>query len=188
MIQIRLVLFDAMHTLLTTAVPVGERYAAVFAPHIGQLDPAAVDRACKHAIERVKQQQPLLRKQDTDQWWRLIIRDTAVDAGANPSRVHDALPQIYQDIMAAFEDSEASYKLYDDVIPTLQQLTTMNIRSGVVTNTDSRIHNALQDLGILRFLDPIVFTSATILKEILTARKPQAFTRSSYDETPAPRT
>lgn len=154
--MIRLVLFDAMHTLLTTAVPVGERYAAVFAPHLGHLDPAAVDSAFKHAIERVKQQQPLLRKQDTKRWWQIVIRDTALDAGADPSRVHNSLPQIHTDLMAAYNDSETSYKLYDDVIPTLQKLTAMNIRSGVVTNTDSRIRSALKDLAILRFLDPVV--------------------------------
>ncbi|KZV95116.1 HAD-like protein [Exidia glandulosa HHB12029] len=154
--MIRLVLFDAMHTLLTTAVSVGERYSAVFATHIGVFEPAVVDDAFSHAIERVKQQQPLLRAQDTTAWWQLVIKQTAVDSGADPERVDSAMPQMYDDLMAAYKNTETAYKLYDDVKPALRKLMDMQVRTGVVTNTDSRIRTALHDLGIVSYLDPII--------------------------------
>ena len=44
---IRLVTFDALHTLVTPRLPVYVQYAQTFEPYLGALDPAALKSAFK---------------------------------------------------------------------------------------------------------------------------------------------
>lgn len=45
--MIRLITFDALHTLLTPRLPIYVQYAQTFAPHLGALQPAAIRGAFK---------------------------------------------------------------------------------------------------------------------------------------------
>lgn len=44
---VRLVVFDALHTLLAPRLPIPVQYAQTFAPYLGALDPDALKRAFK---------------------------------------------------------------------------------------------------------------------------------------------
>lgn len=44
---IRLVTFDALHTLVTPRLPVYVQYAQTFEPYLGAMDPVALKRAFK---------------------------------------------------------------------------------------------------------------------------------------------
>lgn len=47
MTAIRLVLFDALHTIITPRLPIHIQYAQVFESHLGQLDPLRVREGFK---------------------------------------------------------------------------------------------------------------------------------------------
>lgn len=47
MITVRLVLFDALHTLVKPRAPVFVQYADVFEPHLGILSPEAIKSSFK---------------------------------------------------------------------------------------------------------------------------------------------
>ena len=47
MMTIRLVLFDALHTLVTPRAPIFIQYAHVFEPHLGELNPDAIKYSFK---------------------------------------------------------------------------------------------------------------------------------------------
>jgi len=54
--------------------------------------------------------------------------------------------------------SKEGYKLFDDTLPTLQRLNELNIRTGLISNTDTRMRAVLADLEILPLLDPVLLS------------------------------
>ena len=44
---IRLVTFDALHTIVTPRIPVHQQYALVFQPYLGYIDPLRIKPAFK---------------------------------------------------------------------------------------------------------------------------------------------
>ncbi|KAH7108119.1 HAD hydrolase subfamily IA REG-2-like protein [Auriculariales sp. MPI-PUGE-AT-0066] len=179
--NVRLVLFDAMHTLVRPAAPVGETYGTAFTRHgLGLFNSTQVENAFKLSIDRVKQNQPLLREADTTQWWQLVIRMTAVESGADSSRVAKVIPKLYEELVTAFRDRNA-YEVYDDVKSTLKALKELNLRLGVVTNSDSRIRSVLQDVQIADYLDPIVVSQEEGIEKPDTGIWTRALERAGVD-------
>ncbi|CDO69290.1 hypothetical protein BN946_scf184976.g9 [Trametes cinnabarina] len=113
---IRLVTFDALHTLVTPRLPIYVQYAQTFEPYLGALDPDALKRAFKIALKQVQQEQPVYRGGAHD-WWADVIRRTAVGAGADPAAVDASLGEIVPRLLRRFSSREG-YKLFDDSLPT----------------------------------------------------------------------
>lgn len=55
MTLIKLVLFDALHTIITPRLPIHVQYAHVFQPYLGVLDPTRVQIAFKTGVYRGSQ-------------------------------------------------------------------------------------------------------------------------------------
>ncbi|KAG6375460.1 HAD hydrolase subfamily IA REG-2-like protein [Boletus reticuloceps] len=90
-------------------------------------------------------------------WWSEVIKRTAIGAGADPRAVQASLDEIVPRLMDRFSSSEG-YKLFDDALPILRQLQELNIRTALISNSDSRMRLVLADLGISPFLRPVVLS------------------------------
>ncbi len=52
--RIRLVTFDALHTIITPRLPINVQYSAVFEPYLGALDPEAIKRSFKTGMSNTE--------------------------------------------------------------------------------------------------------------------------------------
>ncbi|KAI0958382.1 hypothetical protein AcV7_004217 [Taiwanofungus camphoratus] len=134
---VRLVVFDALHTLLAPRLPIPVQYAQTFAPYLGALDPDALKRAFKTALGELQAEKPAYQSGAQD-WWAEVIRRTAVGAGADLERVDGALGAIVPRLMQRFSSREG-YRLHADALPALLQLREVGVRTALVSNTDSRM-------------------------------------------------
>ncbi|KAF8557597.1 HAD hydrolase subfamily IA REG-2-like protein [Imleria badia] len=155
---IKLVTFDALHTLVTPRRPIYVQYSEVFAPFLGVLCPNALQRSFRASLSQVQKDKPAYHGQfGTRGWWTEVIKRTAIAAGADPQVVEAALDEIVPRLMHRFSSSEG-YKLFDDALPVLRQLQAMDVRTALISNSDARMRLALADLGISPFLHPLVLS------------------------------
>jgi len=134
---LKLVLFDALHTLLTPRLPIYVQYSQTFQPFLGALDPTALKQSFRAALKQVQVEHPSYQN-GAQHWWTEVIRKTAVGAGADPHIVDQSLGEIVPRLMHRFASREG-YKLFEDSLPCLERLQSLGIRTGLVSNTDSRM-------------------------------------------------
>ncbi|KAG1890395.1 HAD-like domain-containing protein [Suillus subluteus] len=143
MTVIRLVTFDALHTLITPRLPIYVQYSQTFAPYLGVLEP----RLLKQSFKVQKENPAYQGASGAEGWWSEVIKRTAIGAGANPQAVDSSLPQIVPSLMERFS-SRQGYKLFHDSLPLL------------ISNTDTRMLSVLKDLEIAPYLDSIILSEA----------------------------
>lgn len=153
---IRLVLFDAFSTLLVPRLPVYVQYSQTFEPYLGVLEPDKLKRSFKIALKQLQEEKPAYQH-GAEGWWGEVIRRTAIGAGADPSAVETSLDKIVPRLLRRFSGKEG-YRLFDDTNPCLQSLKAMNIKTGLVSNTDTRMRSVIEDLGISSFLEPVLLS------------------------------
>lgn len=154
---IRLVTFDALHTIITPRRPIHVQYAEVFAPFLGALDPNAIKRSFKAALKEVQIESPAY-VQGADAWWGEVIRRTALSAGADERVLDASIHKIVPKLLKRFSSGEG-YAAFEDAIPTIQRLhDELGVATAVVSNGDSRIRSVIQDLGFPSYLSPIILS------------------------------
>ncbi|KAG9000506.1 hypothetical protein FRB94_005394 [Tulasnella sp. JGI-2019a] len=153
---VRVVLFDALFTLVRPRKSVAAQYAQVFEPHLGVISEAAVEKSFPIALRDVQKSKPAYAG-GKDAWWADVMRKTAIGAGANPKAVDHALPEMLKQLLEAFRSGEG-YSLYTDVRKCLNTLKSSGIRVGVVSNADSRMRDVLVDLEVAGYFDTIVLS------------------------------
>ncbi|KAL1755665.1 HAD-like domain-containing protein [Schizophyllum commune] len=153
---IRLVTFDALHTLITPRAPIHVQYSNTFAPYLGVLDPDALKRSFKTALKEVHKSD-LTYAKGSHTWWGEVIKRTALNAGADPKDVDKHLEEIVPRLLKVFSSREG-YKAFDDALPSVMRLKELGISTAVVSNADSRMHMAIRDLELSSFLGPIVLS------------------------------
>ncbi|EKM81039.1 hypothetical protein AGABI1DRAFT_105876 [Agaricus bisporus var. burnettii JB137-S8] len=154
---IRLVTFDALHTIITPRRPIHIQYSEVLAPFVGRLDPNSIKRSFKVALKEVQVERPAYT-QGADAWWGEVIRRTALDAGADPRVLDASLCEIVTKLLKRFSSGEG-YAAFEDAIPTIRCLhEELDVATAVVSNGDSRLRSVLQDLGFPSYLSPIVLS------------------------------
>lgn len=157
---IRLVTFDALHTLVTPRLPIYVQYSQIFAPYLGVLEPGLLKQSFKVALTQVQKKNPAYQGDSgAEGWWSEVIKRTAIGAGANPQAVDSSLPQIVPSLMERFS-SRQGYKLFHDSLPVLRRLQQMNIRTALISNTDTRMLSVLKDLEIAPYLDSVILSEA----------------------------
>jgi len=154
--MISIILFDALHTLVAPRLPIATQYAIVFEPFLGRLPPDSIKQSFKSALKKVQTDRPAYNGQP-DNWWSEVVYRTAVGAGAEPTRVERALPDIVPALLHRFSSKEG-YKLYDDALPTLRALRERKIKIGLVSNTDLRMKAVLDDLEVTHFFQAMSFS------------------------------
>ena len=79
---IRLVTFDALHTIITPQLPIYVQYSQTFEPYLGVLEPQDIKRSFKTALKQLQADKPAY-KDGAYAWWGEVIRRTALGAGAD---------------------------------------------------------------------------------------------------------
>lgn len=157
MVRIRLVTFDALHTIISPRHPIHVQYSQVFAPFLGVLPPESIKKSFTKALKAVQTEHPSYNK-GAEQWWRDVISRTAIGAGGSKHVLDENLSEIAKTLMARFSSKEG-YKAIDDAIPTIRDLhDRQGIRTAVISNGDHRIRKVLQDLNFPDFLQPVVLS------------------------------
>lgn len=158
------VLFDAGHTLLRVEPSVGHVYAHVAARYGLSSEPALLNRAFRQAWSIVCNAEDTVSPFSTSEndervWWRNVVADTFIIAGygADFGGLFEAF---FEELYEVFARPEVWY-VYDDVEPTLQDLTELGVRTAIVSNWDSRLHGLLDGLNLTRWFE-FVLTSAEI--------------------------
>lgn len=96
---LRLVTFDALHTIITPRLPIHVQYSQTFSPYLGNLNPDSIKRSFKvgtsktclldhidylllTALKDVQEENSLFSV-GAQTWWREVIWRTALGAGAD---------------------------------------------------------------------------------------------------------
>lgn len=96
---LRLVTFNALHTIITPRLPIHVQYSQTFSPYLGNLNPDSIkwsfkvgtsktslldhiDHLLLTALKDVQEENSLFSV-GAQAWWREVIRRTALGAGAD---------------------------------------------------------------------------------------------------------
>lgn len=154
------VLFDAGDTLLAPAPSFQGRFVAVAADQGLPLEEAAVDAAIAAAVRAAAWPEDWTDPATQRAFWMGFYREILTSLG----HADDGL-QLAEALFASFSDP-ASYQLFDDVRPALEELAGRGITLGVVSNFEPW----LADILALQEIDHLFATVA--ISGVLGVAKP----------------
>ena len=154
------VLFDAGDTLLAPAPSFQGRFVAVAAAQGLPLEEAAVDAAIAAAVRAAAWPEDWTDPATQREFWMGFYREILTSLG----HADDGL-QLAEALFASFSDP-ASYQLFDDVRPALEELAGRGITLGVVSNFEPW----LADILALQEIDHLFATVA--ISGVLGVAKP----------------
>lgn len=144
---IRAVTFDVGGTLMEPSPSVGHLYAEVAAGlGIPAVVPADLDRQFAAAWTARRQ-----FDYSRSAWRKLVTRTFAEVTGVVPDKA--CFDAIYQRFARA-----SAWRVFDDALPTLQQLKEQGFKLGIISNWDERLRPLLQELGLLEWFDAVVIS------------------------------
>ena len=143
---IRAVTLDVGGTLIQPWPSVGHVYAAVASRHGLQLSPEDLNRQFA-AAWRTKRD----FSHTQSGWSELVDRTFAGLVETPPSR--SFFPALYAEFA-----SPSAWRIYDDVLPCLEQLRRRGLKVGAISNWDERLRPLLKDLGLVTWFDAIVIS------------------------------
>ncbi|KAJ7072241.1 HAD-like protein [Mycena amicta] len=156
--RIKLVTWDLLHTLVLPKYPIALAYQREFEPFVGKLDLNAINQSFAIALRQLQKDKPLYGR-DTAQWWSLVIRGTALGAGADPEALDASLTSIVDRLMVLFSSKEG-YKAREHSIDVLKELSELGVCNAIISNADSRMLSVLKDLGFPNTLSPVILSDA----------------------------
>jgi putative hydrolase of the HAD superfamily len=142
---IRAVTFDVGDTLIEPNVSVGETYVRFAAEHgIGGLSASDIERRFRAAFRAHG------GAVNTRGEWARIVNSTFAEAGI--AKPNDALFSSLFDYFAL----PTAWRIFDDVLPTLEELSGRHLRLGIISNWDARLRPLLAALDLASRFDAIV--------------------------------
>ncbi|MBS1810025.1 MAG: HAD-IA family hydrolase [Acidobacteria bacterium] len=155
----KMVFFDAAGTLFDVRGSVGEIYARFALLHGKEVDPKAVQN---EFIRQFPQQPPMAfardltrneRLRQEKQWWRKLVQDVFAGFGEFP-QVEDYFVEIFE-----YFRTTAAWTLRPDTRPTLDAIRRQGLRTGLISNFDSRLYDLLEAFDLRRSFDSIHISS-----------------------------
>ncbi|QQS47945.1 MAG: HAD-IA family hydrolase [Acidobacteriota bacterium] len=155
---VRIVFFDATGTLIRLAGRVGEVYGRHAARYGVETDPDQLDESFVRcfrdqpplAFPGVEDESELLRLEFG--WWRALVRQ--VFAGTE----FPAFDLFFRDLFEYFRHPEA-WRVYDDVLPVLSELSERGVKLAVISNFDARLHDLMEGLGLSVYFQAVHISS-----------------------------
>jgi putative hydrolase of the HAD superfamily len=140
--RIRAVSFDVGGTLMAPWPSVGHVYARVAAGHIGfSAEPERITRQFVNAW-RARGEFDYSRE-----GWMDLVRHS-----------FHGIAEVSETLFTALYDSFSTHdawRVYDDVIPTLEALKKADVRLAVISNWDTRLRPTLQSVGLHDYFEAI---------------------------------
>jgi HAD superfamily hydrolase (TIGR01549 family) len=126
-VTLRAVLFDVDFTLCRPGPELSaERYARIAGRHGVELDVARYDEAREAAVLNLKRHPELLHDETI---WHAFTEEIFVGMGGPPELASDCATEIER----GWAES-ANFELFEDVLPTLDDLRAHSLRVGLVSN------------------------------------------------------
>ncbi|KAL4250708.1 HAD superfamily protein [Abortiporus biennis] len=144
--KIRLVTFDALGTSIIPRKPIERQYADVFRKPFGELSPKVIKKSFSVALKELQAEKPNYRDGHED-WWKEVIRRTAIGAGAAVEKVDENLDIVTRRLLNKFSSSDG-YRLVGDAAPIRKRLNDIRVGVGLITNADSRMRSVFNSLQI----------------------------------------
>ena len=144
--KVEAVTFDAGGTLIEPWPSVGEVYASV-AREFG-IDCSAARLNAQFANAWTTRTGFNYSRDE----WHEVVRHSFLG-------LSEVSPQLFDAIYDRFAQADA-WLIYDDVIPTLQKLESMDLKLAVISNWDDRLIPLLEKLGLATYFDEIIVSAA----------------------------
>ncbi|MEX0588706.1 MAG: HAD-IA family hydrolase [Cyanobium sp.] len=160
-------LLDAMGTLIRLRCSVGQTYATLASGHGVRVEAAAIDQAFPPIYRQAPPLAfpglagPALQEAEIG-WWSARIAEVLAAAGAldNTGAPSAATPpELGQELFNRFAQA-VLWHVYDDVPEQLEAWYRRGLKLAVVSNFDSRLPELLNALGLGRWLEAVVVSSA----------------------------
>ncbi|XP_010879353.2 haloacid dehalogenase-like hydrolase domain-containing protein 3 [Esox lucius] len=143
------VLWDVKDTLLRVRRSVGEQYCQEARRTAGfSLNPTVAEGAFRQSFDQYSKLYP---NYGIDQglggkpWWMGVVRDTFSLCGVEDPALLDRLAHnLYHGFC-----SPDNWEVYPDSVRTLESISSLGLRQGVVSNFDKRLEGILQGCGLL---------------------------------------
>jgi|SRR5687768_2378668 len=145
LIDVEAVTFDAGGTLIEPWPSVGEVYASV--ARVFGIDCSAARLNAQFANAWTTRTG---FKYSRDEWHD-VVRHSFLG-------LSDVSPQLFDAIYERFAQADA-WLIYDDVIPTLQNLEGLGLKLAVISNWDDRLIPLLEKLGLATYFDDIIVSA-----------------------------
>ncbi|HMC81766.1 MAG TPA: HAD-IA family hydrolase [Candidatus Polarisedimenticolia bacterium] len=156
---IRLITFDVGGTLIHAHPSVGAIYSEVLGRRGFRTSPEEVSAAFESAWEEASAACPPGRERYTASpdgergYWRRLLSGTVSRlGGAEPP------PGAADELFERF-GHRGAWRVYPDVVETLEALASQGLQLGVVSNWDSRLPGLLRELGLRGFFGPIAVSA-----------------------------
>lgn len=146
--MIKIVFFDAGGTILDPHPSFAELFATVAAENGVPVEASTVrdvqERIAPHLVELLEEagldHGPTLSLEASRKFWTFTYRRFLEELDIADDRLADKL-------YARFSDP-SSYRLYDDVVPTLHRLTDNGLRLGLISNFDGWLEAMLVEMEV----------------------------------------
>ena len=145
--QIRAVTFDIGGTLIQPWPSVGHVYAEVARRHgVKDVSPEFLEARFKAAWRGRK------HFNETRTGWQELVDEAFHGLAAQPPSA-TFFPELYE----RFAHAEA-WRIFDDVLPTLDALAARGVRLGVISNWDERLRELLRRLHLDAYFESIIIS------------------------------
>jgi putative hydrolase of the HAD superfamily len=155
--SIEIVFFDAGETLVHPHPSFGELFAMVAHDHGYDVSADTVravqDRLAPHLIDIAEEtgaEFPSLSREASETFWSYLYKRFLEELGI-------ADESLVAKLYATFSSS-SSYKLFDDVIPTLEELKRRRYRLGLISNFEGWLEELLMELEVGHIFDTTVIS------------------------------
>jgi putative hydrolase of the HAD superfamily len=160
--MIRAIFFDAAGTLLHVHPSVGDVYAREAQRFDVTVSNDSVNTAFRSAWRELRPyadgKTPFHTSEEIERaWWRILVERVFSEA-CGLHAFAGRFDPFFESLYLRFEEPEV-WRLYHDVLPTLDALRARNIPISIVSNWDSRLPRLLQAMGIADRFE-FVLTSA----------------------------
>ena len=146
--QTKAVTFDAGGTLIHPWPSVGQIYADAAAQHTGQNFPPELLKQRFVAAWRALEDFTHTRSD----WARLVDATFSGLTDLPPSQTF--FPELYEHFA-----QPVAWRIFEDVLPTLDILASRGLKLGVISNWDERLRPLLGGLKLHTYFDPIIISS-----------------------------
>ena len=142
--KLRAITFDVGGTLIAPWPSVGHVYAEV-AARFG-VDGIAPETLTQNFIRAWKTRARF--DYATESWFAIVRESFGEHAAQLP-------PEFYPAVFNRFTDAD-TWRIFDDVLPTLETLAARGVKLGVISNWDARLRPLLANLKLTRHFSSIV--------------------------------
>jgi putative hydrolase of the HAD superfamily len=156
----RAIFLDAVGTLFHLREPVGKTYADIAAEHDMRVDAEALNKGFRAAWKSLPvpvHAEGTVPEDDDRSWWEELVRRTFQNASPTTPDA-GRMRLIFDDLYEHYAYADA-WQLFEDTVPTLEQLRAKGCRLLVLSNFDKRLRNILEGLEIGHFFDAVIVSS-----------------------------